>query len=183
MSICTVEDTKKLRDAVIAGIAAPALITSVGAGVDRSQENAMLFNVELITSAYASENMVNFDPEKLYEYKIKSIPNDSNDWRQNSLNYDLVLENSVGEKEKVNLVGNSANSIEFNSNAPVKDVWVVDSKGKTISHTSINASSSGELLIQPYVESEKDFSGSWAQKVKPKLLMPKHNLYHKKLNY
>ncbi|MFA0307052.1 hypothetical protein CWO04_09560 [Vibrio splendidus] len=157
VSICTVADVQKLKDAVIAGIAAPALITSVGAGIEKHPSKASLFDFELITTAYASENYETPRVETLYEYNIKSIPNGSNDWRQNSLNYDVILENSFGEQQKLVISGSNDELVKFKSNTPLQKVWVADTDGVTLSEFEVNTKSSGELLLQPYVEAKKDF--------------------------
>lgn len=170
VSICTVEDTKKLRDAVIAGIAAPALITSVSAGFDKNQGDASLFDVGFISSAYASEYEINSELDQIYEYKIESIPSGSTDWRSNSLSYDVILENSSGEKEKISVGAGSKKTIEFNSNTPLQNVWVEDSEGRTVSQININTNSSGELLLRPIVKSEKDFFWVLGTKGKAKVV-------------
>ncbi len=156
VSILTVEESKKLRDAVIAGIAAPALITSVGAGFDKSQENVMLFNGGLISSVYASENKIAAELDKTYEYKIISVPIGSNDWRTQSLSYNLVFENNSGEKTKFTVGAGSADQIEFHSYTPLQTVWVESRNGRIVSQSNINSNSSGELIVRPRVESKID---------------------------
>ncbi len=156
MSFAVVEKDRKIVDYLFAGIAAPSLIISIGSGIDSASAgyNATSIWDHVITKSYANTEMAH-DSLGEYKYVIKSFPVGSNDFRPNTLNYDLIVDGVNGEKEKVSISGNKL-QYDIDLSFPISKIILSDNSGNALKAIEIGEQKSGEIILQPKVQSELD---------------------------
>ncbi|CCN69284.1 hypothetical protein [Vibrio nigripulchritudo] len=178
VAVSTVENSRKVRDFIIAGIAAPALIASIVGGVEKTTEKkgagdtapkstTMSF---FISGAYAAAEPKLVDPTDSYNYTLQSIPYGSTDWRQNTLGYDVVVTDSQGNSKTLNINGWSEGPIKLTTKTPLQDVQINDNDGNAITKFNVDAVASGEIVVRPQIASEKDFLWALGAKGKAKVV-------------
>ncbi len=167
IALFVVEKRRKLVDYLFAGIAAPSLIVSIGAGMNESNQQA--FANLLVRSATAAEQSAPQTENKTYNYVITSLPRGDQPWRKSTLTYDIIVTDTQGKQSKVAISWPNPTQT-IHSDAPIANIEMQDERGQTINSLTLDQHASGELIVQPAVESQLDFLWILGAKGKAKVV-------------
>ncbi|SDI05281.1 hypothetical protein SAMN04488136_15017 [Vibrio xiamenensis] len=167
ISVFAVERNRKLVDYLFAGIAAPSLIVSIGSGM--SESNQQSFANIWLNSATASEQSAPEQENKTYNYVITSTPQGDQDWRKSTLSYDIIITDTQGQQSTLAISWPNPTKT-IHSDAPIAKIEMQDDNGKAINSLTIDQPVSGELIVQPAVESQLDIMWMLGAKGKAKVV-------------
>jgi hypothetical protein len=185
---------RNLKQALLAGIAAPAIIASTISGAAGAQPQALqqragaqsapskeassLLDI-LVPTANAQDKkpdtkqILNAVPPKdralpeglKYKYSLASFPTGSSDWRTSDVNLRVTVKDQDGKLSQYNLPS-AFTTLSFSSDKPISEVKL-EADGFNSKFISIGVNTGGKILVTRHIETKKDFIWAFGGKGLP----------------